>query len=140
MKTRHLLLSLPVILSVTACANMNTEARYPSGADRSATNGDIYEKPAGIFGKQGLKALLNDDDDQEQADEIAHLKQAKVSLMDAMKTAEKETKGQAVEGILDDDMKVVHYKIDILKDDKLLDVIGDGNTGKVLKVYADKED
>ena len=140
MKTRNLLLlALPLALSVSACSGMNTEARYPSGADRSSTNGDIYAQPKGIFGEHGVMGFL-DDDDQDQAEEIAHIKQAKISLMDAMKAAEKETKGTAVKAKLDDKRGLDQYKIEILKDNKFLDVIVDSMTGKVLTIKADKED
>lgn len=43
-------------LALTACNGIKGgEAKYPTGADRSATGGDnIYGKPQGIFGKEGL--------------------------------------------------------------------------------------
>lgn len=85
-------------------------------------------------------AAMDQDNEQSQAEEIHHIMQAKIHLTDAMKAAEEKTGGLATEGVLDDDMAMVHYKVDILKDGQLLDVIVDGMTGKVLKVYADKED
>lgn len=33
------------------------EAKYPTGARRASTSGDIYEKPDSIFGEGGLKLL-----------------------------------------------------------------------------------
>jgi len=57
------------ILFLTACGSsegVKSEAKYPTGADRSATAGDIYAKPPSIFGRDGLKILggkSNDNDD-----------------------------------------------------------------------------
>lgn len=46
---------LPLALLTTACGMLGEgEAKYPTGADRAATDGDIYAKPEGIFGKEGL--------------------------------------------------------------------------------------
>lgn len=47
------LLALPLLLA--ACSGVEKEAKYPTGADRAATNGDIYAKEPSIFGKDGLK-------------------------------------------------------------------------------------
>lgn len=43
-------------LSVGGCSMFNKgEAKYPTGADRSATGGEnIYSKPEGVFGKGGI--------------------------------------------------------------------------------------
>jgi hypothetical protein len=47
-------LLLPLIL-LSACGMLGQgEAKYPTGADRSATGGDIYAEPQGIFGKGGI--------------------------------------------------------------------------------------
>lgn len=44
------------LLLTAACSSddVQREAKYPSGADRSSTNGDIYAKPESIFGGDGL--------------------------------------------------------------------------------------
>lgn len=59
-----MLARLPLALSLTALAALSlagcggkpieTEARYPTGADRASTGGDIYAKEPSIFGPQGL--------------------------------------------------------------------------------------
>jgi len=48
---------LPLVLvSLSACGSdkIQSEAKYPTGYDRNATQGKIYEKPKSIFGKDGL--------------------------------------------------------------------------------------
>lgn len=52
---RPLLLSLP-LLALAACNGqpIQTEAKYPTGADRTATGGDIYAEEPSIFGPAGL--------------------------------------------------------------------------------------
>lgn len=54
--TRFSLSLLSVLfLSLAACSGLpKGEAKYPTGADRSATGNNIYEKPASIFGEGGL--------------------------------------------------------------------------------------
>jgi hypothetical protein len=52
-------LSLAVLLigalGLSACNSIETEAKYPTGADRGATGGNnIYDKPDSIFGGDGL--------------------------------------------------------------------------------------
>lgn len=37
------------------CGSIESEAKYPTGADRAATNDDIYTDGPSIFGKDGLK-------------------------------------------------------------------------------------
>lgn len=43
-------------LSLVACSgtDVTKEAKYPTGADRATTGGDIYAKPQSIFGSGGL--------------------------------------------------------------------------------------
>lgn len=45
------------LLALSACGK--GEAKYPTGADRSATSGDIYAKPGSIFGEDGLQIFGN---------------------------------------------------------------------------------
>ena len=50
-------------LSLAACQGVKSEAKYPTGADRSATGGDnIYGKPEGVFGKGGLFNMNKSED------------------------------------------------------------------------------
>lgn len=44
--------------SLAACGGVESEAKYPTGANRAAAGNDnIYEKPDSIFGKDGLSIL-----------------------------------------------------------------------------------
>lgn len=56
---RASLLCLPLCLSALALAGcsgkpLETEAKYPTGADRASTGGDIYAEEPSIFGPGGL--------------------------------------------------------------------------------------
>ena len=42
------------LFAISACGAYKGEAKYPSGADRTTTGGDIYGEREGIFGKGGL--------------------------------------------------------------------------------------
>lgn len=57
------------IFALSACggAPIETEAKYPTGADRASTNGDIYAKPQGIFGSGGLLGKKKDGDQAGQS-------------------------------------------------------------------------
>lgn len=44
-------------VGISACSGIKTEAKYPSGHERSSTGGDIYGKKQSIFGDGGLKLL-----------------------------------------------------------------------------------
>ncbi|MGB4057981.1 MAG: DUF3576 domain-containing protein [Alphaproteobacteria bacterium] len=48
------LASLLLVLISTACSKVETEAKYPTGYERTNTGGDIYAKPDSIFGKGGI--------------------------------------------------------------------------------------
>lgn len=53
-RTSRFALIIPLIL-MSACSILGEgEAKYPTGADRPDTGGDIYAKPDSIFGKDGL--------------------------------------------------------------------------------------
>jgi len=58
MSPRILLLSSTLLLGLiglSSCANApKGEAKYPTGADRATSEGDIYAKPESIFGGNGL--------------------------------------------------------------------------------------
>ena len=43
--------------SLTGCGSIESEAKFPTGADRASTNDDIYADAPSIFGEGGL--LLN---------------------------------------------------------------------------------
>jgi hypothetical protein len=51
----RLTLVLLAITTLSACSMLGDgEAKYPTGAKRSATDGDIYAKPESIFGDGGM--------------------------------------------------------------------------------------
>ena len=55
LRTLFLLLVGLSTLSLQACDTLKSgEAKYPTGAERGATNGDIYAKPKSVFGEGGL--------------------------------------------------------------------------------------
>lgn len=41
------------LFTLQGCESIETEAKYPTGYDRPNTGGDIYAKPASIFGEGG---------------------------------------------------------------------------------------
>ena len=53
------------LLALSGCSSTNTEAKYPTGANRSSTNDDIYAKPDSIFGEGGI-SLFNKKKDKEE--------------------------------------------------------------------------
>ncbi len=61
-----LFVAFAALLFLVGCSGVKTEAKYPTGLDRGSDEGDIYGKPASIFGEGGLSILGNKrkDDDQ----------------------------------------------------------------------------
>ncbi len=45
------------VAGLAACGSWGGEEKYPTGAERSTTGGDIYAKPESIFGEDGLSIL-----------------------------------------------------------------------------------
>lgn len=66
-KTSLLCAALCAVLALPACSNVKKEAKYPTGADRPDTGGDIYAKPQSIFGEDGLAILKNKGTEEEKA-------------------------------------------------------------------------
>ncbi len=61
MTFRPLLFILPVLLALSACGSLQGEAKYPTGADRSATgDSNIYSEAPSIFGKGGMMGPKDD--------------------------------------------------------------------------------
>lgn len=58
------LLAFVLCLAVSACSGVEKEAKYPTGADRASTEGDIYSKPKSIFGGDGFKLGRSSDEDK----------------------------------------------------------------------------
>lgn len=42
------------LFAISACESYKGDAKFPSGADRTTTGGDIYGKTESVFGKGGL--------------------------------------------------------------------------------------
>ena len=58
MKNYLALFVLIPLLALSACSGIESEAKYPTGADRSAVGtNDIYSEAPSIFGKDGLGLL-----------------------------------------------------------------------------------
>jgi len=76
---------------------------------------------------------------EKEANELKLFSQARISLTEAIKAAEQETGGKAMEAEVDDESNTVQFEIEILKDGKIHEVMVDGKTGKVLKVSLDDE-
>lgn len=79
MKNRTLYSKLVVAGLITGCAlslaacsgkKIQSEAKYPTGADRSATGDDIYAEPESIFGKDGLQLFGGKNDEKSTASGI----------------------------------------------------------------------
>lgn len=61
MKPHYLLLA--ALITLTACAGVEKEAKYPTGLSRDGVDQrDIYGKKEGIFGEGGLRVLGSKDD------------------------------------------------------------------------------
>ena len=74
---------------------------------------------------------------ENSVDETQALMNAKISIGDAIKTAEAEAKGRAVDSGLNDENGDVSYQVEVLtRDGKRTDVFVDLQSGKVLKMAA----
>ena len=70
-----------------------------------------------------------------QLNETQALMNAKISIADAIRAAEIESKGKAVDSGLNDENGVANYQVEILMaDGRRMDVFVDLDTGKVLKM------
>jgi hypothetical protein len=61
-------LALVAVMTLSACGDKKlpeTEARYPTGAERSGVKDDIYAEPESIFGDGGL-GISGEDEDKAQ--------------------------------------------------------------------------
>ena len=57
-------------LILAACSGVESEAKYPTGADRAATDGDIYAEAPSIFGKGGVSGAIRGDHRDEEGGKI----------------------------------------------------------------------
>lgn len=79
----------------------------------------------------------NAESGESQVNETQALMNAKISIADAIRAAEIESKGKAVDSGLNDENGAVSYQVEVLMPDgKRTDVFVDLNTGKVLKMAA----
>lgn len=53
------LILIAASLILTSCSNVETEAKYPTGLDRTTTGEDIYGEKDSIFGEDGLSIFGN---------------------------------------------------------------------------------
>lgn len=73
-------------------------------------------------------------------DSIRAMKDAKITLIDAIQAAEKDQGGQAVEASIDDDSFRPSYEVSVMKDGRLFDVQVDAVDGKILGSREDLDD
>ena len=55
------LILMATALIVTGCSNVETEAKYPTGLDRTTTGEDIYGETDSVFGEGGLSIFGSKD-------------------------------------------------------------------------------
>jgi uncharacterized membrane protein YkoI len=78
--------------------------------------------------------------ENESTQERAALASAKISLAQAIATAEKESGGKAVDAGLENENGAMAFAIEVAKDNVVQKVLIDLQTGKVLKVVAADND
>ena len=89
----------------------------------------------------GVATLAKADKHSNEVNETQAVMNAKISLADAIKVAEAEAKGKAVDSGVADENGVVSYEVEIVgQDGKRMDVLVDPQTGKVLKMAAAETD
>lgn len=74
------------------------------------------------------------------ADDIRGLEDAKITLVDAINTAEKHVGGKAYDASYDNDSFKPAFDVEVAKDGKSFDVRIDGATGEVLGMSEDTND
>lgn len=77
--------------------------------------------------------------DTEKSDDAAAMLAAKVTLTDAIATAEKEAGGKAIEAGMDDQDGTLFIAVHVAQADKVRMVLIDPQSGKVVKI-AEKDD
>jgi len=118
------------------CCNGN-HANIMKGNDMMDTNKKIMSMAvAASVAVSGLAYAGNSSD---EAREMQLFNQATVSLVDAVKAAEKKVGGKAMDASLDDESKTIQFEIQVLKDGQVHHVMVDGKTGSVVKVSMDDE-
>ena len=91
--------------------------------------------PLAIISVGSVRAAENSESGETQLNETQALMNAKISIADAIRAAEIETKGKAIDSGLNDENGVATYQVEILMaNGKRLDVFVDLDSAKVLKV------
>ncbi len=72
--------------------------------------------------------------------DVRMLSETKISLTQAIASAEKHNGGQAYEASLDDDSFKPAYEVTVAKDGRIFDVQVDGVTGEVIGSREDNDD
>ncbi len=62
-KTPLLVIGVFVTLFLAGCGGVETEKKYPTGADRASTGGDIYANEPSIIGPRGIQLGRDNDED-----------------------------------------------------------------------------
>lgn len=87
---KHFVLALLTLTVLGACAGVEKEAKYPTGADRDGLNqGDIYSERESIFGEGGI-SILGGNNDRPSGDAItvnSHLWRASLDTVSFMPLA-----------------------------------------------------
>lgn len=94
-----------------------------------------------LGGIAGLAYAKEGGEDHESRKELAALQSAKISLTDAIATAQKEVAdGKVIDAGLENENGTMSYAVEIEKNGTVQKVQVDLQTGKVLKVAANKDD
>lgn len=129
MRTIPLLVLLLAVMSLTACSVFQGgEAKYPSGAKRSATDGDIYAKPQSIFGSGGLLGTRAKDAGQTGIGVNAYLWRAALDTVSFMPLASADPFGGVIitDWYTNPDTPNERVKLNVLILDKQLTAAGIG--------------
>lgn len=76
----------------------------------------------------------------EEQNEVRALAQAKISLVQAIETAERHAGGKATSARLEDEDGKVVYEVEVIGSDKATQVKVDSRDGKVLSARADEKE
>ncbi len=91
-----------------------------------------------ITGAAGVALAATSKDDESQ--EARAVAQAKIGMTDAIRTAEQQAGGRAVDASFDDESGYGLYEIEVLKGTTVNNVYVDSQTGKVTKVTQGDQD
>lgn len=89
---------------------------------------------------QEVNAVAGATSHSDDKEEVQQLKQAKITLIDAIQIAEKHTSGKAISASIEDDSATPTFEVEVVKDGKVFEVLIDGIKGTVLKVKEERDD